>query len=1008
MAIDSLDAAGMHARLSAASTLAPGNATQASEGGELAPVEELARGTEVGRYLILERIGAGAMGVVLAAYDPALDRKVALKILKGDPEGEDSQRLAREARALARLDHPNVVTVHDVGVFQSSDGSRVFIAMEFVEGVTLRRWLADPHPWEEVLAAMTAAGEGLAAAHDAGLVHRDFKPDNVMITTQGVPGKSLRVRVLDFGLARAHTEVLEATIPIDGDDTTGLAALRQTNTGGLVGTPAYMAPEQFAGARSTAASDQFSFCVALWEALLGEHPFAGDNVPALALAVSTGEIRKPKDHGVPSRIVAAIRRGLAVDAAERWPSMRALIDALQPVRSRKRWLWLAMGGTAVVAIAAVAWPRGRDPCPRSQDALAGVWDERERAAIEARVLASPLPFAANTWQLLRDRIDPWATRWLDGRVEACRATHVRHEQSEALLDRRIACLDRQRDNLAARLESLARGGDAVLASTPDLLEGLAEPDACADVDALLAEVAPPPEPERRAAVESARAQLARASAMRRLGELPAADAALTELVATAETLAYAPLVSEIAVERAELFHVMQRSDAARESAEAAVWAAHAAGDERAEAKGSIEMIELLAADRRFDEVEGWVRHAQADVARRPGDVELDSKLTTATARLAFVRDRYDEAREGFTRAHALCTADRDPLECTPLLDALAQVEHGAGNLERARTYYESVIEVELAGLGPDHPTVGMTHANLSTLLRSMGQLDEARVHVDEAIRIYSSISPDHPTLGRIYNNRAVIYLFENRFAEAERDFRSSLASMAKEMGADHPLLLGIEGNVGMTLYAQGRFADALAMHESVLARTVAVYGEDSMEVADSVANIGDVELALERWDDAAKSFARAAEIRERLGGNDHVEAARARCNLGEAQLGAGRPELAIESFQRCLAVWERVFGRETEALAHPQGGIGKAMLALGQTGHGIAKLQYALALAMRGDSENEAADLRWALGRAQWDAGRDRNAARLHVQAAHDHFAKVGGMWQRRADDSAAWLRSHP
>jgi serine/threonine protein kinase len=222
----------------------------------------LARGAAVGRYVILSRLGGGGMGVVYAAYDPDLDRKVAIKLLRPgrrtDAASEGRARLMREAQAMARLDHPNVVGVLDVGTFED----QVFIAMELVDGLSLMHWMRQGHRWRDVRERFIQAGRGLAAAHAAGIVHRDFKPDNVVI------GKDGRARVLDFGLARAAKSEAdtEETAGPDGDVSvrSGSGSLERTltQTGSLLGTPSYMSPEQWTSQPADAKSDQFSFCVA--------------------------------------------------------------------------------------------------------------------------------------------------------------------------------------------------------------------------------------------------------------------------------------------------------------------------------------------------------------------------------------------------------------------------------------------------------------------------------------------------------------------------------------------------------------------------------------------------------------------------------------------------------------------------------------------------------------------------------------------------------------------------
>jgi formylglycine-generating enzyme required for sulfatase activity len=350
---------------------------------------DLDTGARIGRYVIVERVGTGAMGVVYGAYDPELDRKVALKLLKPGQGLKDlaRARLLREAKAIARLQHPNVVAVHDVGMFED----QVFLAMEFVAGGTIKSWLAEkPRSWREILDVFIAAGRGLAAAHAAGLVHRDFKPDNVLLD------KETRPRVVDFGIARqagANDDELAETADISED---GKATLREsgkqalatlTKTGTWVGTPAYMAPEQFLGQRGDEKSDQFSFCVALYEALYGERPFAGDDMLSISVNVTTEQLRPlPRDRGVPTWVRRVILRGLKVDAAGRWESMAALIAALSTDPVAKLRNRLLVGGIAAVVatIVVVAWQMVSRRRAETERQIAGYLEEGRRAAKSAR------------------------------------------------------------------------------------------------------------------------------------------------------------------------------------------------------------------------------------------------------------------------------------------------------------------------------------------------------------------------------------------------------------------------------------------------------------------------------------------------------------------------------------------------------------------------------------------------------------------------------------------------
>jgi serine/threonine protein kinase len=290
-----------HDAMALATTVHASAASAEARGGDARPAPLLEEGQQVGRYRIVRPVGAGAMGNVYLAHDPDLDRRVAVKLL--NPAAgitELRSRLLREAQAMARLSHPEVITVYDVGTY----GEQLFIAMEFVEGGTLREWLAErPRSWREVVGVFLRAGRGLASAHAAGLVHRDFKPDNVLVGDDG------RVRVTDFGLARAVHEAAQSAEEPAAPGTIVDATL--TRTGTLVGTPAYMAPEQLRGAAADARSDMFSFCVSFYEALYGERPFAGTTVVELRESVSAGRVRgAARSAAVPARLRRALTVGL--------------------------------------------------------------------------------------------------------------------------------------------------------------------------------------------------------------------------------------------------------------------------------------------------------------------------------------------------------------------------------------------------------------------------------------------------------------------------------------------------------------------------------------------------------------------------------------------------------------------------------------------------------------------------------------------------------------------------
>lgn len=438
--------------LARTATIAVGQA-EASSASPPAP------GLTLGRYRLERELGAGGMGVVHVAFDPDLERRVALKVLRAG--GDDaSRRLLREARAMARLTHPNVVTVHEVGTAGGCD----YVAMELVEGSTLAEWLrATRRDPREIVAAFIAAGRGLAAAHDAGIVHRDFKPHNVLRSTDG------HIYVTDFGLARGQLEdgpeLVQIAVPLDEPIASSRPRPRRdpvldsplTQTGVLIGTPAYMAPEQFAGDVPDPRADQFAFCVTAWQALTGERPFRGASVAELEAAVRAGTRHLAVD--LPARLRAVLERGLDPSPEQRWPDMTALLAALSAAvaepsrRAARRW-WTATlaatvlaGGVAVLAYRAAGGPGEEDGCVPADEAFSSAWGPERRAQLRKLHQGE----AVGPILLL----DDLRRRWIRSYTTACEAERTPETEE------RVRCLLAIRDEAEASVRALLVPGAVI-------------------------------------------------------------------------------------------------------------------------------------------------------------------------------------------------------------------------------------------------------------------------------------------------------------------------------------------------------------------------------------------------------------------------------------------------------------------------------------------------------------------------------------------------------------------
>ncbi len=475
----------------------------------------LSPGATMGRYVIERELGAGAMGVVYAAWDPELDRTVALKVL--NLEVTDDRRRAAllgEARAMARLAHPNTVAVFDAGVEQG----RAFVAMEQVSSRTLDEWLRQaPRRWPEIRDVFAQVARGLAAAHEAGLVHRDVKPGNILIDEAGT------AKLADFGLA-------------------GLVS--PARPGALIGTPSYMAPEVLRGDAADALSDQYAFCVALCEALYGERA-----VP-------------PRRAGVPARLGRAVARGLSVDSVARHGSMAELERELTRVPLR-RTVWLRAGAATLTLLAVVGgWGVVRRRERLAQQCVeAGVreeaWTPQTRAALRERFISSGAPYAEEAFAGFARGLDAHAADWRRAYADACAGAG---EGEEAVRRRQLWCLERRRSERAALAEAFATAAPEAFARANEAVLGLTPVRSCSPERVLTAPPLPPPQVERR--VEQAQGQLSRAAALEEAGRYVEGLAVVEALLGSVRELGYAPLLAQALRQRGSLQRQLEQPGAA--------------------------------------------------------------------------------------------------------------------------------------------------------------------------------------------------------------------------------------------------------------------------------------------------------------------------------------------------------------------------------------------------------------------------------------------------------------
>jgi eukaryotic-like serine/threonine-protein kinase len=783
----------------------------------------LSKGAVLGRYVVLGMVGRGGMGEVYAAFDPELDRKVAVKLLRrqdaGAVDAEARTRLLREAQAMAKLSHPNVVVVYDVGTFRDS----VFIAMEFIDGNTVGYWTqASTRSWQDVLKIFLAAGRGIAAAHAAGMVHRDFKPDNVMITREG------QVRVMDFGLAR---QVLErdqpafgpattssrlqdllhiGDAPVDGVDMDVTARLgpggapaasvapsgsylkqKLTQTGALVGTPAYMAPEQFAGEVTDARTDQFAFCVALYEALYGHRPFDGDTVIALMANVVSGTIRaEPAKTKVPGRVRRIILRGFEVDPARRYATMDELLAELERNPSARPRAWvagLATGalGAAIFVAARQLAPGGSTLCNGAGRRLAGVWeldaDSPRKAAIERSFRASGRT-GERLFEGVRTVLDGYVDRWASMYRDACEATHVRGEQSAEVLDLRMSCLGQRLSNVKALTDILSAAAPSVVENAVGAAAALPSLERCADPDMLRSVIQPPADQKTRERVDALRTEIAKVRALGDSGECIPALAAGRATLTAAKELGYLPVQAEASYVVGRAGNYCGDSGSAIGALEDAVWAAEASRHDEIAVEASAfagglyaDYLHETKTSRR------WLSYADAILTRLPGHPLLQAYTDIAWGTLLQAEGKDAEAAQRQQAALALKEQSLGPMHPDTAISAMnvGLAFHELGRDDDAEPYAKRAVETLEQIQGLKGAQVAIALYNRGEILTSLGRYPEARESLNRAIDIWTDSKSDYfIALARF--DLARVALLEKNPIEARALLEPATETIAKQ------------------------------------------------------------------------------------------------------------------------------------------------------------------------------------------------------------------------------------
>ncbi len=821
------------------------------------------------RYEVKHELGRGGMGTVYLAHDRTLGRDVALKLHRADP-ATGSGRLQREALAMAKLAHPNVVSVFEIGDLDD----RMYVAMEYVRGGTLRTWGQAPHGWREIIAMMVATGRGLAAAHAAGLVHRDFKPENVLVGDDGRP------RVGDFGLARSERAPAgDVARGATGPASTGAGAVltnANTVTVSASGTPAYMAPEQMTGEPVDARSDQFAFCVVAWECLFGKRPFAGATVDALAHAITEHRL-EPTASKVPERVRAVLGRGLAAKPGDRFADMPALLAALERAaapRTARNAIVVAIGvavliGGGVSVQRALAARRVDARCDDAANAMRARFDVAAHARLATALVASGSPYGESAALHTLPVIDRATSLLANEAAGVCRDTALSASARAA----RIACLDRRAGDVTSVVAQLSQPAPGIAEGAPDAAWSLTDPQPCTDGPAGARAIAP-----------SVRDRLAKIYALSDGRQVEEALAAAKQLLDETRASHDTPSMVHVAQVLGELQDQMDHAAAAA-SFQLAETGAEQMGDDlgAASSLASLATDAVMGGAGQYAQAHRDIDLARAKLARIGGNAELELRMAFIESQVLMMEKRGGDAERAMVavlaRAAELYPATHPHF--AQIYGTLAQIEDGIGKHTEELANAQKCYDLAKAAYGDGHPT---TVEALLTLGIAQSKTD----HLDDARR----------------NLTAVLGMFP----------------------PGHPLRLSAQAGLGSLEEQAKNLPAARAAFEDARAGYVEAEGSASNDVALMDDDLGGVYQELGELEHAIASDREAVAIYRAEGADGTAHLAQALAGLCDALLSAGRAGEALPLATQALALLEaQPADADPQALADTRLAMAKAL-----------------------------------------------------------------------------------
>jgi serine/threonine-protein kinase len=952
--------------------------------GEEVPLqsEALQPGAVFGRFLIIERVGGGGVGEVFAAYDPDLDRRVALKVLlqEGAATGtgsasEAGQGLLREAKAAAQLAHPHVVTVYEVG---EADG-RAFIAMELVEGTDLGAWIdaREQVDWRVALELMIQAGDGLAAAHERGTIHRDFKPANVLVGSDG------RARVGDFGLATLDISTTAVNLEADAD--ARAVQTMQTQAGRLIGTPYFMAPELFDGAPHSIESDVYAYCVTLYEAIFGTRPFSAGSILELQVAKRKGEDVPPRDGEAPSALRQAIARGLSVEPADRWRSMKPLLATLREcLVTRRSPVWWVVGAVSVIAAGAalVVPAKSDDPCSGGDARVASVWSAERRATVTQALDTNDAARVSKDEVLAA--LDGFVGDWAGQYRGVCEAAR-RGERSDQALDGAMACLERDVIEFETFTTLLGDANADALLAAPSGVSRLSDPHACGRPGRLDG-----PEPPPNAIAESVRSVDADVSRVRGLVAAAAFPKALElarDAQQKADGLGYAPLQARATYWLGSALHELETPSAAAEAFERALWTAHRSGELEVPAMAALALAELgVGGLDRPDDARRFIAYAEAEIDRRDL-AALRPDLERTRAMLSRLERNDDAVIEAHERALAML-GDASPLRRADHLSTYAADLGRLGRIPRAIELLNQSVEILEGEVGTSHPLYAESLGRLGLAYRIHGDLERAETLSKRALEIQlEARGPEHARVAFQRRRLGDFYWRTERIPEAIDQYEQLLAvdealytPPNRHLASDYTELA--------SLYATAQRSEQAA---EAFGKAIAAYGDTAPAdtVADTRCKYGGLLHNMGRLDEAAgeaDAGLKMLEVVQSVGARDAVRmCARSRALIASSR---GESALAIEMAEMGLAIAEADMGPNHPGLLRDLIFLSDAYESSGDLAGATAPLERALDLPQPESQANLVALTEVTLARLVVD--QDRPRAEALARAALERMSDDG------------------